>query len=71
MTMMGKGMLLAIGQTAKKHSNEGKWRWMDMTAIVVGQQRRFKSAYGDGLMQGSSNRAKQANQERPMDRTKK
>jgi hypothetical protein len=41
-----------------------------MTAIVVEQQSRFKSAYGDGLMQGSSYRAKQANQERPMDRTK-
>jgi hypothetical protein len=67
----GKGDVVSNWANCKKTFNEGKWRGMDMTAIVVGQQRRFKSAFGDGLMQGSSNRAKQANQERPMDRTKK
>jgi hypothetical protein len=50
MTMMGKGMLLAMEQTAKK-----TFKWMEdgdgrITAIVVEQQSRFKSAYGDRLM---------------------
>jgi hypothetical protein len=34
----------------KNIQNDGRWRWKDMTAIVVEQRSRFKSAYGDGLM---------------------